>query len=118
MGKLKGELQIRQTQAHQASKLSLEQLLRELRATRQRSRESLGAIRSEMRLEMSLERGRQRDAALATALNFQDLQTRVDMEAGNSYAALGKLRHDIFYSLTGFFFTSAAALLGYLRLSS
>lgn len=117
MSKLKGDLQMQQAQTYQAGKLAIEQLLRELMSNRQRSRETLGTIRSEMRLEVNLERGRQRDAALATSLRFQDLMTRVESETGNSYAALAKLRHDIFYSLTGFMFTSAAALFGFLRLT-
>ena len=116
MSKLKGDLQMRQTQTYQAGKMAIEQLIRELMTHRQRSREALGSIRSEMRLEVNLERGRLRDAALATALRFQDLMTRVGSETGNSYAALAKLRHDIFYSLTGFMFTSTAALFGFLRL--
>ncbi len=70
-----------------------------------------------MRLEVNLERGRQRDNAQAITLRYQDLMTRVEAEAGNSWAALAKLRHDIFYSLTGFMFTSCAALFGFLRLT-
>lgn len=96
----------------------MEKLLGDLRSNRQRSRDTLNAIRSEMRLEVNLERGRQRDAALVAALRFQDLKTRVDAEVGNAHAALAKLRHDIFYSLTGFLFTSVAALFGFLRLTS
>ena len=117
MNKLKGDLQLRQTQTYQSGKLASEALLRELVNHRQRSREALGAIRSDMRLEINLERGKQRDVALSTALQFQDLMTRVESETGNSYAALAKLRHDIFYSLTGFLFTSVAALFGFLRLT-
>ncbi len=118
LSKLKGDLHNRHSLTYQSSKQSLETLLRELRSSRQRARETLGAIRSETRLEINLERGRQRDAALATALKFQDLQTQVDAEVGNAHAALAKLRHDIFYSLTGFLFTSIAAYFGFLRLTS
>ena len=116
--KLKNELTLRQTETYRLGKHSTDQLLRDLRTSRQRSREALGTIRSEMRLEVNLERGKQRDVALETALKFQDLQTRIDSEVGNAYAALAKLRHDIFYSLTGFLFTSIAALFGFLRLAS
>lgn len=115
MGKIKSESILRQTQAHHSSKLALEQILRELRANKQRTREALGTIRSEMRLEISLERGKQRDLNLQNVLKFQDMQTKVEAEVGNARAASGKLRHDIFYSLAGLLFTSAAALLGYLR---
>jgi hypothetical protein len=116
--KLKNELTLRQTETFRLGKHATEQLLRDLRTNRQRFHETLGTIRSEMRLEVNLERGKQRDAALETALAFQDLKTRVDAEAGNAYAVLAKLRHDIFYSLTGFLFTSIAALFGFLRLAS
>jgi hypothetical protein len=118
LSKLKSELQSRQNQTLQSGKSSMEKLLGDLRTNRQRSRDTLSAIRSEMRLEVNLERGRQRDAALVAALRFQDLKTRVDAEVGNAHAALAKLRHDIFYSLTGFLFTSVAALFGFLRLTS
>lgn len=65
---------------------------------------------------MSVEKGRQRDGVLLHTIRFQDLRSKIDTEVANGFAALGKLRHDIFYSMTGFFFTSAAAVLGYLRL--
>ena len=109
-------MQIRQNQQFIQSKANHDQLLRELRTGRQKSRESLGVLKSELRLEMSVEKGRQRDANLMHMLKFQDLTSKIDAASSNGYAALGKLRHDIFYSMTGFFFTSAAALLGYLRL--
>lgn len=118
LSKIKNDLQQRQNQSQQQSKQTTAQLLREVRGVRQRTRESLGGIRSELRLEMNLERGKQRDAGLATAIKFQDLNTQVDAAVGDAYAALAKLRHDIFYSLTGFLFTSIAALFGFLRLAA
>lgn len=118
MGKLQTEFQTIQNQVYQSGKQSCEQLLCELVSTRQRTRESLASLRSEIRLEINLERGKQRDAALGTALKYQDLMTQVESETGNAYATLAKLRHDIFYSLTGFMFTSIAAFFGYLRLTT
>lgn len=118
VAKLKGDLSLRHGNLHQTGKQSMEQLLREMRTQRQKARETLAGIRSEVRLEINLERGKQREAALQTMIKFQDLQTQIDAETGNAYATLAKLRHDIFYSLTGFLFTSIAALFGFLRLTS
>lgn len=51
-------------------------------------------------------------------VKLQQFKAKIDNEVGNCMASVEKLRHDIFYSLSGFFFTSAAALLGYLRFFS
>lgn len=96
--------------------MAFEQILRELRANKQRTREQLGSLRSEMRLEMSLEKSRQKDISLQSALKFQSFESKVECEVGNSDANLGKMRYDILASVTGFFFASVAAFLGYLRL--
>lgn len=90
-------------------------IYRELRAGRQKTREGFLNILSEMRLEKVLEKGRARDEVLDRDFKLQQFRAKVDGEIGNCSAAIEKLRHDIFYSLSGFFFTSAAALLGYLR---
>lgn len=90
-------------------------LFREFIQNIQKSKESLSSLKSESRLEISLEKGRIRDSFLAQFLKFQDLHSKIDTEGSNGNATIGKLRHEIFYSLTGFFFTSVAALLGYLR---
>lgn len=116
LSKLKSDLHQRASQNQQSRKLVLERQMGELRGAKQRTRESLAGIRSEMRLEMALERSRQRDAAINTLIKFQDLKTSIDKEVGDAYATLAKLRHDIFYSLSGFLFTSIAALFGFLRL--
>lgn len=71
-----------------------------------------------MRLERVLEKGRARDETLDRDFRLQRFRAKVDSEVGNCLASIEKLRHDIFYSLSGFFFTSAAALLGYLRFFS
>lgn len=110
------DVAVRQAQSLHARKLAAEEALRELRTLRHRTRESLASIRSERRLELCAERARQRDDALATALRYQELHAAIDAERGAARAALGKLRHDMLYSLTGFFFTAAAALFGFLRL--
>ncbi len=96
----------------------LDNLFRELRTGRQKTRESFLGIRSEMRLEKVLEKGRARDECIERDFRLQRFKAKVDNEVGNCFASIEKLRHDIFYSLSGFFFTSAAALLGYLRFFS
>lgn len=101
-----------------ASHGALEQLHRELRLGRQRLREAIQAIRSDMRLQRALEKQRQRDQALEIDMRLQQFRAKIDGEAGNCLAAVEKLRHDIYYSLSGFFFTATAALLGYLRFFS
>lgn len=97
------------------SYLGLDQLSREWTLNKQKIREAIVSFKSDIRLEMSLEKGRIRDSFMAQQLKFQDLSARIDTEGSNGHAGLGKLRHDIFYSFVGFIFTSAAAVLGYLR---
>jgi len=92
--------------------------MKDLRTLQVRSRDALATIRSERRLEMCIEKGRARDDATGAALRFLQFVNTVDGERANREAALGKLCHDIVYSLTGFFFTGAAALFGFLRLLS
>lgn len=93
-------------------------LIKDLRTHQLRSREALASIRSERRLELCIERSRGRDDMTGTAMRFQEFCNDVDGDRGNCEAALGKLRHDVLYSLVGFFFTGAAALFGFLRLFS
>ncbi len=113
-----GDISVRQTQSLAARKLALDESLAELRALRIRTREALAGMRADRRLELSGERGRQRDEALAMVMRVRELDGAVDAEREAAQAALGKLRHDLLYSLTGFFFTGAAALFGFLRLFS
>ena len=115
LSKQKNDLQIKQSSELIHAKSALSQLQRELRTGRQRARESLGQLRSELRLELALEKGRQRDAAIGLLLKCEDLRGKIDGQVAEGRVALGKLRHDLFYSMTGFFFTSVAALFGYLR---
>lgn len=115
LSKQKNDLQLKQSSELIQAKSALSQLQRELRTGRQRSRESLGQLRSELRLELALEKGKQRDAAIGLLLKCEDLRGKIDGQVAEGRVALGKLRHDLFYSMTGFFFTSVAALFGYLR---
>ena len=87
-----------------ADPLPLESLQRELSVGRQRCREQLAAIGSEMKLELHCERGRQRDALMSLGLKVQDLENRAAVEGSNGLAHLGKLRHEIIYTLYGLFF--------------
>ena len=101
-----------------SSNNQLDNLYRDLRRGRQKTREGFLGIRSEIRLEKVLEKGRVCDGTLERDFKLQQFKAKVDSEVGNCLASIEKLRHDIFYSLSGFFFTSAAALLGYLRFFS
>lgn len=115
LGKHKNDLQVKQSADLIHAKSALSQLQRELRTGRQRARESLGLLRSELRLELAMEKGRQRDGSIGLLLKCEDLRAKADSQVADGRVALGKLRHDLFYSMTGFFFTSVAALFGYLR---
>ena len=97
---------------------ALEQLHRDLRTGKQRIRESILAIRSELRLQKALDKGKYQEEVMERDVKLQQFKAKIDNEVGSCMAAVEKLRHDIFYSLSGFFFTSAAALLGYLRFFS
>lgn len=90
-------------------------LLADLRLARQKSRQDLHAIRSDLKLDFALERGRSRDAWLSQTIKLQDLSNRLDTEIGNGMTGIEKLRHEILYSALGVLFTSAAAFFGYLR---
>lgn len=90
-------------------------LLADLRLTRQKARQDLHTIRSDLKLDFALERGRGRDAWLSQTIKLQDLSNRLDTEIGNGMTGIEKLRHEILYSALGVLFTSAAAFFGYLR---
>lgn len=113
--KIRNEARIASNREVIDSNNALEQLHRDLRAGRQRIREEILTIRSELRLQKVTDRGRAHEEAIERELKLQQFRAKVDGEVGNGLAAVEKLRHDIFYSLSGFFFTSVAALLGYLR---
>lgn len=116
--RIRNEAKVNFTKELIGSNNLLDNLFQELRAGRQKTREGFMSIRSDMRLERVLEKGRARDEALDRDFRLQRFRAKVDSEVGNCLASIEKLRHDIFYSLSGFFFTSAAALLGYLRFFS
>ena len=65
--------------------------------------------------EKALDRSKYQEEIMDRDVKLHQFKAKIDNEVGNCMAAVEKLRHDIFYSLSGFFFTSAAALLGYLR---
>lgn len=94
---------VQQSQANEAfsSLLAQEQLSKDLHNGRHRVREKLLSLRSEGRLEMTLEKSRMRDVLLGAELNYQDLYSKIDTETSNGFATTEKLRHELFYSLTG-----------------
>lgn len=96
-------------------RLATDRIGREITALLQKSRDSASSVRAESSLELGIERGRLRDGLGKARIKFHELKNGVDIEASNTQAALVRLRNDIFYSLIGFFFTSVAAFLGYLR---
>ena len=97
------------------TRLATDRIGREIAGMLQKARDSANSIRAESQLEVGIERGRLRDGMGRSRIRFHELKNGIDVEASNAQAALVKLRNDIFYSLIGFFFTSAAAFLGYLR---
>lgn len=101
LSQLKNDVQHDQKNETVNALLSHEQLVKDLTMGRQKIREKLAALRSEIRLEMSLEKGRMRDSLMMYRLKYQDLYSKIDSEVSNGFASTGKLRHDIFYSLTG-----------------
>lgn len=96
-------------------RLATDRIGREIAAMLQKSRDTAGGMRAESSLEVGIERGRLRDGLGKARIRFHELKNGIDVEASNAQASLVKLRNDIFFSLIGFFFTSAAAFLGYLR---
>jgi hypothetical protein len=118
MSRLKNELQMIRIKEFVQSKNLLDQVHRELLLGRQRSKESLGMIRSEMKLDLSLEKGRQRDAQSNINMKIHNLRSKYESEATNCRSNIQKIRQETVYSLLGYLFTSVAAFLGYLRLLS
>lgn len=96
-------------------RLATDRVGREITALLQKSRDAASSVRAESSLELGIERGRLRDGLGKARIKFHELKNGIDVEASNAQAALVRLRNDIFYSLIGFFFTSVAAFLGYLR---
>ena len=110
----------------------IEQVARELAAISQSSSDQVAALKAESSLEVSLEKSKLKTALMRAALDMQDLRNTIDIGSSNALADLAKLRNDIFYSALGtvrphlhrlpvplgFFCTSVAAFLGYLRYCS
>jgi hypothetical protein len=113
-----GELQAIYSKDMLEDRLSNDKISRELSALMQKSRDAGLSVKAESRLELGIERGHLRDGLGRAKLKLHELSNGIEIEATNAQTALVKLRNDIFYSLIGFFFTSAAAFLGYLRYST
>ena len=118
MHRTRNESKVAYTKELISSNNLLDSIYREFRIGRQRTKEDILNIKADIRLKKVLEKGRARDWGLDSDIRIHKYKTKIDNEVGNCLAAIEKLRHDIFYSLSGFFFTSAAALLGYLRFFS
>lgn len=112
----KSDLQAASIKEYIHAKTLHDQIARELIIGKQRCREMLGNTRSELKLEMSLERGRLKDSQAALNMKIQGLAAKYEHEAANCESAVQKMRQETMYTIIGYLFTSMAAFLGFLRL--
>lgn len=114
--KLKNDPHMTRIKDYVQSKTLQDQIVRDLMISRQRCREGLGMIRSEIKLDMSIERGRQKDNQALINMKIQSLSSKFDSECINCLSSIQKIRQETMYTIVGYLFTSVAAFLGFLRL--
>lgn len=114
--KLKSDLQMARIKDYVHSKTLYDQVSRDLFLGKQRCRETLGMIRSEIKLDMSIERGRQKDKQASINMKIQNLSSKFEGEAANCISSIQRIRQETMYTIVGYLFTSVAAFLGFLRL--
>lgn len=98
-----------------STKAEYDALARDLRMNQTKLSESLAHLKSDLRLELSVERGKQREAGQAMSLKLAEAQLMMDQEVGAVRSSLSKVNYDIYYTLIGITLSSAAAFLAYLR---
>lgn len=98
------------------TKTKQEHMNRDLMLHSQRCRETLATMKSEIKLEMSIERSRQKDSLASLKMKIEALNNKFDSEAANCLAYIQKIRQETMYTIVGYLFTSVAAFLGFLRL--
>jgi len=118
INKLKGELLVKQMQSLQAGNQSFDTLLRELRTHRQRAREALSTIRSNMRLELSEEKSRQRDLFNKTTLSFLSFRNALSEDVGSARMTGGRIANELIIAIVGYLMTTCAAIFSFLRVVS
>jgi hypothetical protein len=114
--KLKNDLQISRIKEYVQSKTLHDQVNRDLLLGRQRCRETLGMIKSEIKLDMSIERGHQKDKQASINMKIQNLSARFESDAASCLSSIQRIRQETMYTIVGYLFTSVAAFLGFLRL--
>lgn len=114
--KLKNELQMARIKDYVKAKTLHDQVTRDLVLGKQRCRELLTMIRSEIKLDMSIERGRQKDSQALLNMKVQNLSARFDGEVSSCLSSIQRIRQETMYTIVGYLFTSVAAFLGFLRL--
>lgn len=114
--RLQSDLQAASLKDYIHAKTLHDQIGRDLVVGKQRARELLSNTRSELKLEMSLERGRLKDGQAALNMKIQGLAAKYEHEAANCASAVQKMRQETMYSIVGYLLTSMAAFVGFLRL--
>ena len=116
LGRLKNVVQESRGKDFVQLKLVSDQLWRELRLLQNRSREQFSAIKLDTRHDLSEGKSHLREVIanqLQKCITFKRL---VEQEAtAGVLSSLVKMRSEVIYSTTGFFFTGTAAFLAYLR---
>lgn len=115
-GRLKNVVQESRGKDFVQLKLVSDQLWRELRLLQNRSREQFSAIKLDTRHDLSEEKSHLKEIIANQIQKCFTFKRSVEQEAtAGVLSSLVKMRSEVFYSTTGFFFTGTAAFLAYLR---
>ena len=115
-GRLKNATQESRGKDFVQLKLVSDQLWRELRLLQNRSREQFSAIKLDTRHSLSEEKSHLKETIASQIQKCFTFKRLVEQEAtAGVLSSLVKMRSEVFYSTTGFFFTGTAAFLAYLR---
>lgn len=115
-GRLKNVVQESRGKDFVQLKLVSDQLWRELRLLQNRSREQFSVIKLDTRHDLSEEKSHLKETITSQMQKCFTFKRLVEQEAtAGVLSSLVKMRSEVFYSTTGFFFTGTAAFLAYLR---
>ena len=116
LGRLKNVVQESRGRDFVQLKLVSDQLWRELRLLQNRSREQFSGIKLDTRRDLSDEKSHLKEVIANQLQKCYTFKHLVEQEAtAGVLSSLVKMRSDVIYSTTGFFFTGTAAFLAYLR---
>ncbi|KAJ1921221.1 Protein fmp32, mitochondrial [Mycoemilia scoparia] len=113
---LKSEIQMMEKTDFSIMKAENERLKSEVDKLKQRLREEITRTQSGVRLDMSLEKGRNRDEQAAQEIKIRETDAKIEQEIGTLRTQMEAIKFQILQYMLGTITGAGALILAYLRM--